>query len=77
MEGLTEKETDILLTLLGTDRTKLADEIGSSRTIVSKVLSGKRKGLSTRRDLAKNLCGKIEGLIIPTEQKAEQATVEA
>lgn len=75
MEIENAKKLNIILAVLDTDKQKLADEIGEDRTVVSKVLSGNRKGMTTRRKLAKNLCGKIESLIIPAEP-VEQATAE-
>jgi transcriptional regulator with XRE-family HTH domain len=69
------KDLNIILAALDTDKQQLADEIGEDRTVVSKVLSGKRKSPSTRKKLARALCAKVEDLIIPSEL-TEQATAE-
>lgn len=69
-----DKDLNIILAVLDTSKQALADEIGEDRTIVTKVLAGKRKGLSTRKKLARAICGKIERLVIPVEATAEQAT---
>lgn len=76
MEDRNSKDLDIILTVLETDKQKLADEIGVERTIVSKTLSGVRKNPAVRKKLATALCRKVEALIIPAEIKAEQATAE-
>lgn len=61
------KDLNIILAALDTDKQQLADEIGEDRTIVSKVLAGRRKAPGTRQKLARALCVKVENLIIPSE----------
>ena len=78
MEDQNDRKTkalNIILAALDTDKQQLADEIGEDRTVVSKVLAGKRKALPTRKKLARALCVKVESLIIPSEL-TEQATAE-
>ena len=71
MEDRSKKDLDIILVALDTDKQQLADEIGEDRTIVSRVLSGQRKALPTRRKLAKALCSKVEALILPQDLTPE------
>jgi len=72
MEERKAKDLNVILAVLDTDKQQLADEIGENRTVVSKVLAGKRKGIATRKKLAKAICHKIEQLIIPADAAAEQ-----
>jgi len=76
MEDRDKKDLDIILAALGTDKQQLADEIGEDRTIVSRVLSGKRKALATRRKLARALCSKVEALILPPDLIPETPAME-
>lgn len=74
MEEQNAKNLNIILAVLDTDKQQLADEIGEDRTVVTKVLAGKRKGAATRKKLAGALCRKIEALLIPADSGApEQA----
>ncbi len=74
-ESKDKLKLNVILATLEVDRQELADEIGEDRTVVSKVLSGNRKGVSTRKKLAKVLCSKIEALILPPELPAEQPVI--
>ncbi len=69
-----EKNLNIILAVLDTDKQQLADEIGEDRTVVTKVLAGKRKGVGTRKKLAGALCKKIEALVMPNEPGATAAS---
>ncbi|HMV87637.1 MAG TPA: hypothetical protein PLD20_05675 [Blastocatellia bacterium] len=73
MEEQRAKNLNIILAVLDTDKQQLADEIGEDRTVVTKVLAGKRKAPATRKKLAGVLCKKIEALLISdsTPQQAE------
>lgn len=76
MEGQNAKSLNIILAVLDTDKQQLADEIGEDRTVVTKVLAGKRKGTTTRKKLAGVLCKKIEALLIPVDSTTPEPVEE-